>query len=133
MTSLTIEGTPLTSLGFSLKKVTGHMAAEQPKPQGSGKDDYTSVNLFLDAYYKEPVEITVHCFGRFATLAQADEALYTLYGILVMPGQRTYVHSGSGGSITFKAIMHKGCDVVAKKVGAGIFFDVKLKLLKTDD
>jgi len=50
---------------------------------------------------------------------------------LVQTGERTFVHTNGTSSITFTGIMHKGAKVDHKLVGAGLFFDVELKIMQS--
>lgn len=133
MSDLSINGTTLSSLGFKLKRVDGHLAVGKPKSQGSGKDEYSSVNCFLSTYQQESPFIEIEFFGKFETIAAAESALYTLYGILIQVGEHAFIHSDDIYTIAFKGIMANGAKVTPQLVGSGLFFIVTIKITKTND
>lgn len=132
-TSLTINGTSIASIGFVLKRIDGHIGVGQPKAQGTPNDPYTSQNVFLQTYRQESPIIEIEMFQKFETIAAAESALFTLYGILIQPGEHAFIHTDGLAALYFKGIMAKGVQVDAKKANAGLFFSIKLKITKTND
>lgn len=132
MSSLSIDGTTLASLGFYLSGVQGHIATGGPKPQGDAAEEYSSENYFGEVYRQESNEITVSFFGDFVGVNVAEQALYSIYAILAQPGSHTVVHSNGVESITVTAVW-AGATVKAKrKLLTRMVLDVELKLTKTD-
>ena len=128
---LTIDGTALSSIGFTLKSVKGHLCVPEPKKQSSVSEELTSVNYFDTLYVKKSPEVIVVFFGFFATIELAEDALYTVYGKLVQPGPRAFVHLSEAKTVPFSGIMSDGATVDPLFSSGGVAFTVTLKLLKT--
>lgn len=133
MTDFSIDGTTLSSLGFKLKDVIGVLQLGEPKQQGSGSDEYTSINSFDAIYKQKSPEPIIEFFGKFSSIAAAETALFTLYGMLIQNIERTFTVFEGAKSISFKGVMHKGASVEPTKSGSRMYFEIKLKLLKTND
>ena len=126
MTDISIDGTALGTLGFKTKYA--HLiAVGEPKKQGSGKEDLTSVNFNLPGYYQQSPTVELCVFGKFTSPPACDAALYTLYGLLVQSGEHIIVHTNGTSSESVKAVMHKGSKVDIKKQATVCLFKLKLK------
>lgn len=133
MTNFSINGTMVSTLGFKVKGIEGHLDIGEPKPQLAAKDDFTSENYLQGEYYQQGFDITVKLFGKYASIAAAITALYTLYGMLVQVGEHTFIHTDGSSHVTFMGNMHKGAKVTHAFIGGGLFFDVELNIQKTND
>lgn len=135
MTDFTINGTTISSLGFKLKGVTGHLGVGGRKAVLGANDDLIfNYRETQSGYFEESPDVLVKAYGRFATMEAAEEAYFSLLGLLVVPSQRSFAHATVAQSITFKGIMHKGTNCHYRKLtGGGVVFDVQIKILKTDD
>lgn len=131
MIDITIFRTSLRSLGFYCRQAHLLVLGE-PKKQGGGREDYTSVNVFLTKYVQKAIPFKLSFFGMFETIPEAESALYTVYGLLVTPGEHVISHSNGTDTEDVKAVIKKST-VKAQKVRNGLFLSVELEMLKTND
>jgi len=135
MTDFTINSVAISSLGFKLKGVFGHLGLGGRKPVlGNSEDLVFNYRETQNGYFEDSPEVTVSAFGVFDSIEAAEEAWFRLLGLLIVPMQRTFAHTSGAQSVAFKGVMHKGATCRYKRNAQGrTILDVQLKLLKTDD
>jgi len=134
MTDFTINGTAISSLGFKLKGVTGHLGVGGRKAVLGASDDLIfNYRETQSNYFQESPDILVKAYGKFETMEAAEEAYFSLLGLLVVPSQRSFAHVSGAQSVAFKGIMHKGTNCHYRRLTGGVVFDLQIKILKTDD
>ena len=131
--NLYIDGVSVRSLGFSIKTVNSGIWVGAPKQQGSAKEDITSENFFLQTFTEKSPEPDFEILGVFTNLIAANSAVYSLYGLLVQIGERTFIHTDGENVISFKGVMSKGAKGKPKKIGNNIYIKLTVKLLKSAD
>ena len=133
-TGINITSTALGLLGWTLKRTDGHLQLGARKQQGNGSEPYTSTNYNgIGTFAQQSPDVDIDLFGQFASIEIFEDALYSLYALFVVPGERTIVHTDGTSSITFKGILNKGAKVKVVGKAPKIVATVKLSILKTND
>jgi hypothetical protein len=125
------SGLSVNDKGFHVVDVKGLYSVGGMKKIESSNDNLSSKNYYISRYAQD-VDFSIKLLGKFPSIVAAESALYSLYGVLVQPGETTFQFNGDV-TRRVKGYMNNGAKVKHTIASGHVVFEVELKLKKTND